>query len=97
MDNGHRKSRLNKLAYLKLKPSAIDIIGPKELVGWITNLKHVQVGEHIKHQAYEKYLEDWYVICSKSKKQIPLNNLKYWNVETQEVYYSAEFVPLVRE
>ena len=29
-----------------------------------------------------------YVICAVSKKQIPLNELNYWNVELQEPYFS---------
>jgi|TARA_B100001093_G_scaffold177675_1_gene170313 hypothetical protein len=29
-----------------------------------------------------------YVICSVSKKQIPLEKLNYWNVELQEAYFS---------
>ena len=29
-----------------------------------------------------------YVICAISKKIIPLENLNYWNVESQEAYFS---------
>ena len=29
-----------------------------------------------------------YVICAVSGKNIPLNQLTYWNVELQEAYYS---------
>tara|TARA_B100000795_G_C22503373_1_gene324842 strand:- start:371 stop:571 length:201 start_codon:yes stop_codon:yes gene_type:complete len=29
-----------------------------------------------------------HVVCSISKKQIPLENLNYWSVELQEAYYS---------
>jgi|TARA_B100001540_G_scaffold312928_1_gene334882 hypothetical protein len=29
-----------------------------------------------------------HVICAISGKKIALNNLSYWNVETQEAYYS---------
>ena len=29
-----------------------------------------------------------YVLCSITKKKIPLENLKYWNVELQEAYFS---------
>ena len=29
-----------------------------------------------------------HVVCSVSGKQIPLDNLTYWNVELQEAYYS---------
>ena len=28
------------------------------------------------------------VICAISKKEIPLENLNYWNVEKQEAYFS---------
>jgi len=34
-------------------------------------------------------LEDGdYVICAVSKKKIRITDLNYWNVETQEAYYS---------
>lgn len=29
-----------------------------------------------------------YVVCAVSKKKIPLLDLRYWNVELQEAYYS---------
>ena len=29
-----------------------------------------------------------YVICAISGKQIPVENLNYWNVDEQEAYYS---------
>ena len=29
-----------------------------------------------------------HVICAISQKKIPLENLAYWNVETQEAYFS---------
>lgn len=29
-----------------------------------------------------------YVVCAVSKKKIPLKDLRYWNVELQEAYYS---------
>jgi len=29
-----------------------------------------------------------YVVCAVSGKQIPLENLTYWNVELQEAYFS---------
>ena len=31
-----------------------------------------------------------YVFCAVSGKQIPLNQLTYWNVELQEAYFSAK-------
>ena len=50
----------------------------------------------IKKKAVLKYLpnnfeviEDGdYVICSVSKKEIPLEKLNYWNVDLQEAYFS---------
>ena len=50
----------------------------------------------IKKKAVLKYLpnnfeviEDGdHVICSISKKEIPLKNLNYWNVDLQEAYFS---------
>ena len=37
---------------------------------------------------FEIIEEGDYVICAVSGKNIPLNQLTYWNVELQEAYYS---------
>jgi|TARA_B100000902_G_scaffold89849_1_gene93600 hypothetical protein len=37
---------------------------------------------------FELIEEGDHVICSISKKKIPLEKLNYWNVEKQEAYYS---------
>tara|TARA_B100000780_G_scaffold261586_1_gene214110 strand:- start:108 stop:308 length:201 start_codon:yes stop_codon:yes gene_type:complete len=37
---------------------------------------------------FEIIEEGDHVVCAISKKQIPLENLNYWNVEYQEAYYS---------
>ena len=31
-----------------------------------------------------------YVLCAISGKEIPLQNLNYWNVELQEAYFSSQ-------
>jgi hypothetical protein len=41
-----------------------------------------------KANNFEIIEEGDHVICAISKKQIPLENLNYWNVELQEAYYS---------
>jgi|TARA_B100000787_G_scaffold150021_1_gene122283 hypothetical protein len=49
-----------------------------------------------KKKAVLKYMPNFfdlikegdYVICAVSKKQIPLENLNYWNVVLQEAYFS---------
>tara|TARA_B100000035_G_C20814445_1_gene471431 strand:+ start:196 stop:390 length:195 start_codon:yes stop_codon:yes gene_type:complete len=38
-----------------------------------------------------------HVLCSISGKKISLENLNYWNVETQEAYYSYKEAHLKRE
>ena len=38
-----------------------------------------------------------YVICAVSGKKISLDNLNYWNVETQEAYYSYKEAHQKRE
>ena len=38
-----------------------------------------------------------HVICSISKKKIPLENLNYWNVKKQEAYYSYVEAAIERE
>ena len=40
------------------------------------------------HGSFKILIEGDYVLCSVSGKKILLNNLKYWNVNLQEAYYS---------
>ena len=35
-----------------------------------------------------------YVVCAVSGKNIPLNQLSYWNVDLQEAYYSPKEVKI---
>ena len=39
---------------------------------------------------FEIIEEGDYVVCAISGKNIPLNQLAYWNVELQEAYYSSK-------
>ena len=41
-----------------------------------------------KHNSFDIVEEGNFVICAVSGKEIPLNELNYWNVELQEAYYS---------
>ncbi len=41
-----------------------------------------------KANSFEVLEEGDHVICAVSKKEIPLENLNYWNVSLQEAYYS---------
>ncbi len=41
-----------------------------------------------KHGGFEILEEGDYVICSVSGKKILLKDLKYWNVDLQEAYFS---------
>ena len=47
------------------------------------NFKIIENGDH--------------VICAVSGKKISLENLSYWNVETQEAYYSYKEADLRKE
>ena len=46
----------------------------------------------LKYQAntFEIIEEGDHVVCAVSGKNIPLNELTYWNVELQEAYYSPK-------
>lgn len=41
-----------------------------------------------KHNYFEIIEEGDHVICAISGKEIPLQNLNYWNVDFQEAYFS---------
>ena len=47
------------------------------------NFKIVENGDH--------------VLCAVSGKKIPLDKLNYWNVDTQEAYYSYKEVQIQKE
>tara|TARA_B100000767_G_C19406786_1_gene386254 strand:- start:124 stop:315 length:192 start_codon:yes stop_codon:yes gene_type:complete len=38
-----------------------------------------------------------HVVCAVSGKEILLNNLTYWNVDTQEAYFSYVEASIIRE
>ena len=41
-----------------------------------------------KHNSFEIIEEGEYVLCAISGKEIPINQLTYWNVDLQEAYFS---------
>ena len=43
-----------------------------------------------KHNYFEIVEEGDYVLCAISGKEIKLQNLHYWNVDTQEPYFSPK-------
>ena len=45
-----------------------------------------------KHNSFDIIDEGDFVECSISGKEIMLENLKYWNVDLQEAYYSPKEV-----
>ena len=45
-----------------------------------------------KHNYFEIIEEGDHVLCAISGKEIPLNNLHYWNVQLQEAYFSPKEV-----
>ena len=45
---------------------------------------------HYKHNSFDIIEEGSFVVCAISGKEIPIENLNYWNVELQEAYFSAK-------
>ena len=41
-----------------------------------------------KHNSFDIIEQGDYVLCAISGKEIPLQNLNYWNVDLQEAYFS---------
>jgi hypothetical protein len=41
-----------------------------------------------KHNSFDIIEEGNFVVCAISGREIPLENLNYWNVELQEAYFS---------
>ena len=42
-----------------------------------------------KHNSFDILEEGDYVLCAISGKEIPLQNLSYWDVDLQEAYFSS--------
>tara|TARA_Y100001970_G_C14255683_1_gene875207 strand:- start:5888 stop:6094 length:207 start_codon:yes stop_codon:yes gene_type:complete len=47
-----------------------------------------------KHNSFDIIEPGNYVLCSVTKKEIPLDQLSYWNVELQEAYFSPKEVKI---
>ena len=41
-----------------------------------------------KHNSFDIVEEGQFVVCAVSGREIPLDQLNYWNVELQEAYFS---------
>ena len=41
-----------------------------------------------KHNSFDVIEEGNFVVCAVSGKEIPLSELRYWNVDLQEAYFS---------
>ena len=41
-----------------------------------------------KHNSFDIIEEGQFVVCAVSGREIPLDQLNYWNVELQEAYFS---------
>ena len=50
-----------------------------------------------KHNYFEILEEGDHVLCAVSGKEIKLENLNYWNVDTQEPYFSYVEASIKRE
>ena len=50
-----------------------------------------------KHNSFDIVEEGSFVVCAVSGKEIPLNELSYWNVELQEAYFSYVEADIKRE
>jgi hypothetical protein len=75
---------------IRLEPSQFRIMGPPELVLWISVLQRTTATDEDKHTSYMNKLSNYYVNCSVSGDKIAVSKLKYWNVDLQECYKDAE-------
>ena len=46
------------------------------------------IRDSYKHNSFDIIEEGNFVLCAVSGKEIPVDQLTYWNVELQEAYYS---------
>jgi hypothetical protein len=85
-----------KKASLVLNPQQVQVSGPPELVTWIEALREARLAPEATARAYTNHMKEWFVTCAITGEPIIVTDLKYWNVEKNEVYKSAEVVPLDR-
>ncbi len=83
-----------QMATLILYPNRFQILGPPELFLLTVEVvkRRTLDNDELKCEI-EALWSNWYVICTISGEQIPLNLLKYWCVPTQQVYARPELVP----
>jgi len=59
------------------------------LVLWINALQGTVGSGDAKHAVFMRKLVDYFVYCSITGDEIPLSELKYWNVDRQETFKNA--------
>jgi len=82
---------MNK-AEVHLKHSQAKVTGPAELISLMENVVKDSSSQEEAHDRIIVVLSEWFVECSVTGDPIPVTELKYWNVEKQEVYKSPETV-----
>lgn len=82
---------MNK-AEVHLKHSQAKITGPAELMSLMENTVKESSSQEEANDRIIAILSEWFIECSVTGDPIPVTELKYWNVEKQEVYKSPETV-----
>ena len=82
---------MNK-AEVHLKHSQAKITGSAELMSLMENTVKESSSQEEANDRIIAILSEWFVVCSVTGDPIPVTDLKYWNVEKQEVYKSPETV-----
>ncbi len=83
-----------KQALIQLLPGRFQILGPPELLSVVSKITSITDDPKIQHELYTKVVSQWFVVCSITNEQIPLSELKYWDVEKDRAYKSPEIIPL---
>ena len=83
-----------KQALIKLCAGRFQILGPSDLLSTVSRITSMTDDPKIQHELYTKVVSQWFIVCSITNEQIPLSELKYWDVEKGEAYKSPEIIPL---
>jgi len=83
-----------KQALIQLCTGRFQILGPPDLLSTVSRITSITDDPKIQHELYTKVVSQWFVVCSITNKQIPLSELKYWDVEKNQMYKSPEIIPL---
>lgn len=80
-------------AEIILRPQQFQVSGPALLVMLLQDIISQKTSPEQMKDQIDELFEKWYVACSVTGEPISLRDLRYWNIERNEVYVRPEVMP----